>query len=107
MIYRPIGTILQDMSNEQDRSRGNMFKSYVYSVGGLLAVEGIVKHDYLTNKGIIDELRQKSELTLALIENHLPTILYIEGGMLSRVLVAGVIGLVSFIASEKHSIKKK
>lgn len=95
------------MNNEQDRSRGNMFKSYVYSVAGLLAVEGIVKHDYLTNKARIDELRQKSELTLALIENHLPTILYMEGGMLSRVVVAGIIGLVSFIASERHNTRKK
>lgn len=95
------------MNNEQDRSRGNMFKSYVYSVAGLLIVEGIVKHDYLTNKGKIDELRQKSEFTMALIENHLPTILYMEGGMLSRVVVAGVIGLVSFIASERHNTKKK
>ena len=95
------------MSIEQDRSIRNMVKSYIYSVGGMLAMEGAVKYDYIANQAKIDEMRKNFQLSMALIEGHLSTIVYMEGGVLSRLFVAGVIGAVTYIAAERHNIKKK
>ena len=70
-------------------------------------MEGAVKYDYIANQAKIDEMRKNFQLSMALIEGHLSTIVYMEGGVLSRLFVAGVIGAVTYIAAERHNIKKK